>query len=419
MFKPLCKSMACLAILSPFLVACGADSDTPVNIPSEDPVSSAAGAVYAMDNGEAVNSIISYARADDGTLTLIGSTATEGQGTGPMNVASGPGGDVFDPLASNYALTMSSDNEYVFAVNAGSSEISSFSVNDDMSLTHVSTVDSGGAAPVSIATAGATVFVANTNTGVGNIAPFSVGADGALSSAGDSLVLNGRPTAIVFGPDDNTLVAALVDTNQLQVFSVSDTALTQTQLYDYPAPPDDRNVANPFGLSAFERGGANYLLVGEARVFDATGNPAPQTSSVSTFSLSGGAVTLLSRDVRADTDGDDSVGPLTSCWAITNASGTLGFTANTFSNNLSSFSLDDSGNAALSVSAAYQDPAEDFNDIGLSDQIVIGSWVYQMAAASADVIAFQIDAATGALTEIDRESGDLSLLGGNQGITGF
>ncbi len=412
------RHIVSLALLSPILVACSSsDDDDSAGTPLDG--SAIVGAVYAMDNGETVNNIVAYARANDGSLSLVGSTATEGQGTGPNNVASGPGGDTVDPLASNYSLQMSSDNQFLFAVNAGSDQISSFSVNADMSLTHVSTVASGGGDPVSIATSGSTLFVANTNTGVGDIAPFSIGADGTLSSAGESIALNGRPTAIVFSPDSNSLVAALVDTNQLQVFSVSGTSLSQTQLFTYPSSPEGRNVANPFGLSAYERGGAEFLLVGEARVFDADGNAAPQTSSVSTFSLSGGAVTPVNLDMRTDADNDDTVGPITSCWAITNDDGTLGFTSNTFSNNLSSFTLDDSGNATLSVSAAFQDPAEDFNDVGFTDQMAIGSRVYQLAGASGEIIVFEADATTGALTEIDRESSGLSLLGGNQGITGF
>ncbi|OED44635.1 hypothetical protein AB833_01210 [Chromatiales bacterium (ex Bugula neritina AB1)] len=380
--------------------------------------SNAVGAVYAMTNAADTNTVVAYARAADGTLTLIGSAATEGQGSGPTNVASGPGGNAIDPLASNYALVMSTDNRFVFAVNAGSDEVSSFIVNSDFSLSHVSTVASGGSAPVSIATIDNAIFVANSNAGVGTITSFTVSETGALTSAGGEVTLAGRPTAISLTKDKNTLIATLVDTLQLQVYSVANTALTETSLFSYPAPPEGRNVANPFGLDTFEHNGAQFAIVADARVFAVNGTePDPQTSSVTTFSVSGGQLSIVSDDIRADDDGDDSVGPITACWAVTNADGTMAFIAKTNDNSITSYNLNESGEAVLSASTAFAEDG-DFTEDGLTDQFVIGNVVYQLVSAAGSVLSLSINADTGVLTEIDRDT-DLSLVGGNQGITGF
>ena len=80
------------------------------------------GGVYVMSNGQGQvpgneqgpNSIISYAQADDGTLQMIGSFATGGNG-GDYD-----GGEGLDPLISAYAITKTLDNRFVLAVNAGS-----------------------------------------------------------------------------------------------------------------------------------------------------------------------------------------------------------------------------------------------------------------------------------------------------------
>jgi len=60
-----------------------------------------------------------------------------------------------NPLASQDPLITSKDNRFLFAVNAGSESISSFSINDDSTLTaaslNVSTSGSSGAQnPVSL-----------------------------------------------------------------------------------------------------------------------------------------------------------------------------------------------------------------------------------------------------------------------------
>jgi hypothetical protein len=380
-----------------------------------------AGAVYAMTNAETTNSIVSYGRNADGTLTFISTTNSGGQGTGPTNVPSGPGGNTFDPLASNYAVVMSEDNEFVFAVDAGSDEVSSFSVNDDYSLTHVSTVSAGGTAPVGLATVNNMVYVLNSNTGMGSLNGFTFDATtGALSAiSGSDRALTGRATAIRFAKNESQLVVAEVNTNRIHVFGVNGNTLSSAPTtYQYPTPTDpQRNVQNPFGLETVVQGGNQVVIIAEARVFDQSGTAGPQTSSVGTFTLaSDGTLTPVSSDVRIDTDGDDTTGPTAACWVVANENGTEAFTTNTFGNSLSTFDITSSGEANLSQSAAFQETGA-FEEDGLTDAAVVGNYVYQMAAASGTIVSLAIQG-NGALTEIDRDV-NLPTTGGSQGVAGF
>lgn len=102
------------------------------------------------------------------------------------------------------------------------------------------------------------------NAGGGNTAPLPVDAYGSLPSAGCSIDLNSCPTAAVFSADNNSPVTIFVDPNQIQIFSVSGTALAQTKLFPYPTSPEGRNVVNLFWLSSYECGGAGITLVSEA-----------------------------------------------------------------------------------------------------------------------------------------------------------
>ena len=84
----------------------------------------AAGAVYTLTNAPGGNAVIAFRRAADGALTSIGTFATGGLGAG--------GG--VDPLVSQYAVVLSGDHDALFAVDAGSDQVSSFRVNADGSL---------------------------------------------------------------------------------------------------------------------------------------------------------------------------------------------------------------------------------------------------------------------------------------------
>ncbi len=80
--------------------------------------SSAGGAVFVMTNAADHNQIIAYKRAADGSLQEVRTYWTEGRGSG----------GVTDPLASQGSLTLGQDRPLLFAVNAGSGDISVFPI---------------------------------------------------------------------------------------------------------------------------------------------------------------------------------------------------------------------------------------------------------------------------------------------------
>src|ERR1700722_18722547 len=77
------------------------------------------GAVFVMTNAADRNEVISFSRAADGSLQEGHRFATGGRGSGGNN----------DPLESQGSLTVSHDHTLLFAVNAGSGEISVFGVH--------------------------------------------------------------------------------------------------------------------------------------------------------------------------------------------------------------------------------------------------------------------------------------------------
>src|SRR5438067_3087343 len=72
-------------------------------------------AVYALSNQVAGNAVAVFTRAADGTLSAAGTIATGGTGTGAG-------------LGSQGAVALSDDGRWLFAVNAGSNDVSVFAV---------------------------------------------------------------------------------------------------------------------------------------------------------------------------------------------------------------------------------------------------------------------------------------------------
>ena len=93
-------------------------------------------AVFVMTDSVEANQIIAYSRAADGSLVLGNHYATGGRGSGGTT----------DPLGSQGSLTLSQDRSLLFAVNAGTGNLSVFRVSG-ASLDLVQVASSGGSAP--------------------------------------------------------------------------------------------------------------------------------------------------------------------------------------------------------------------------------------------------------------------------------
>src|SRR5438552_16196201 len=78
-------------------------------------------AVFVQTDDPAGNSIVAYARHDDGTLTFAGTYATGGNGGRAAGAA-------VDPLASQGGLVYDANHALLLAPNAGSNTVSVFGV---------------------------------------------------------------------------------------------------------------------------------------------------------------------------------------------------------------------------------------------------------------------------------------------------
>ena len=136
----------------------------------------APGAVYALTN-QSANGVATFARGADGSLTWSGSVSTGGTGAG-------------SGLGSQGALALSDDGRWLFAVNAGSNDVSAFRVTAS-GLELTSRVSSGGVRPISLTVHGNVLYVLNAG-GDGNISGFTIGTDGELAAiSGSTRALSG------------------------------------------------------------------------------------------------------------------------------------------------------------------------------------------------------------------------------------
>lgn len=169
------------------------------------------GAVFVMANGAERNEIISLRRSENGGLQRVGVFATGGRGSG---------GNI-DPLESQGSLTLSKDRTLLFAVNAGTGDISVFRVFGAV-LARTQRISAGGSEPVAIAQHGRLVYVLNAG-GSSDVVGFNL-ANGQLTRIPNStrfLSTNASGAAsLAFSPDGKFLAVSEKLTNRIDVFQV-------------------------------------------------------------------------------------------------------------------------------------------------------------------------------------------------------
>lgn len=172
----------------------------------------APGAVFIMNNSAKKNEVIQYARLATGALVEVRTVATGGRGSG----------GVTDPLESQGALALSQDHSMLFAVNAGSGDISSFLVFPT-GLELLGRVPSGGASPVAIAIYGNLLYVLNSGVS-SNVTGFEIEATGELRQIPDSTRFLSTNTSgaasISFSADGKFFAVTERLTNNLDTFNV-------------------------------------------------------------------------------------------------------------------------------------------------------------------------------------------------------
>ncbi len=267
----------------------------------------APGAVYALANVAGGNAVAMYSRGADGRLSWSGSVSTGGAGTGAS-------------LGSQGALALSDDGRWLFAVNAGSNDVSAFRVTP-RGIELTGRVASGGIRPISVTVHGDVLYVLNAG-GDGNISGFRVGNDGALAPlAGSTRPLSGSgvgPAQVSFSPTGAWLVVTEKTTNRLDIYAVGSDGLVSGVNTAASAG------GTPFG---FAFGHRDELFVSEA------------AGSASSYIVGTAGLTVASGAVLTHQGAP--------CWAVVTENGRYGYTANAQGGSISGFAIASDGSINL------------------------------------------------------------------------
>jgi 6-phosphogluconolactonase (cycloisomerase 2 family) len=338
----------------------------------------AAGAAFAMTNSSKDNRIVEYRRAPDGTLTRAGSVSTGGVGIGVDLDTQGP-------------LRLSADNRYLYAVNAGSDDVSVFSVHGAR-LSLEQKIDAGDE-PTALTVHDGLVYVLDGSVASNSIRGFRAGADGRLTPIAGSIQPLSSPIAvpgdIEFSPDGSLLLVTEKTTaltrdpqTALDAFRVDANGVAG------PARRDPSHGVRPFAL-AFR--GNNQVLVGES------------------FDAGEGRGAMSSYQVGADTS-LDVISPSVpnqqtdTCWVVVTADGRFAYTANFGTSTISSYRIADDGTIELNEgSAAFLGPQTQPVDLA---QTADSSYLYVLLRGTGVVSQFRVGS-DGALTPIGTPAGGL------------
>jgi 6-phosphogluconolactonase (cycloisomerase 2 family) len=279
--------------------------------------SPAAERLYIQTNSTGENEIVVFNRSADGTLLPGGRFRCDGFGTG---VTIGPAAAAINSQGS---VALSADGQYLFAVNAGSNDLSSFAVIE-AGLRLVGKVPSGGPGPVSIGVYGTQLYVVD-KFGIGGITGFTIEPAGQLSRLADSrrpLSDKGVEAAQVsFTPDGRFLIVTERATDRIVTYRIGPDGL--------PGQPESVKSSGPepFGFAFDPKG---RLIVSEA--FD----DAPAGSAVSSYQLdSSGSPVVISGSVP--THGTAA------CWIAITPNGNYAYTSNAVSGTISGFRIECDG----------------------------------------------------------------------------
>jgi 6-phosphogluconolactonase len=228
-----------------------------------------------------------------------------------------------DPLGSQGSLVLSRDHSHLFAVNAGSGELSVFRVEGDLLSLEDKEV-SGGSEPVSVTQHGNLVYVVNAG-GNGNVVGFRW-QNGQLTEISNSTrflsASNSAPGSIAFSPDGKFVAVSEKQTSKLDVFNVQGDGTLSLAVVTPSAGPGE------FAISFAPNGTALVSETGPAGGVDA--------SAISSYAL------LASGSLSPISTSAPTLGAAT-CWQATTPDGRFVYTANSGTSTISGFSIGANG----------------------------------------------------------------------------
>lgn len=339
------------------------------------------GGVFAETNDATANAVVAFARHADGSLTYVANYSTGGQGIY----------GAVDPLQSQYAVALTPDRKFLFAVNAGSNSVAAFEVRHD-GLRPIGTVATGGTTPVSIAATNHVAYV--LNKGSNSVTGFQIEHGRLRAEARWTRSLStgaGGAAAIRFDPEARLLAITERTSNTIDVFTVRENGELSHQSVSSRAAGN-----TPFG-------------------FDWT----PRRDLVASEAGSGTASSYIASRAGALTPTSGS--PMSTqqaapCWLITTHDGRFAYVANAGSSSITGFAI--APNGALSILAPVTGalPAGSTPlDLDVSRD---SKYLYVLKAGSNSIGAFHVNA-DGTLTSLADGIGGLPTKSGQMGIAAY
>ena len=361
-------AMLLLPLLAGFTTPARADDDT----------GGARRAVYTITNAADGNEVVVFRRANDGSLVHHETVSTGGLGTGAG-------------LGSQGAVILNKNGRWLFAVNAGSNQISVLRVRQNgLELTDV--VDSGGVRPISLTIHNRILYVLNAGAS-GNISGFRLAEDGTLEALDGSTqpLSNGgsgdapQPAQISFSPNGNVLVVTEKMTNRIDVYEV------KNKIAGAPVTHDSAGMT-PFGFAFDKR---KHLIVSEAF------GGAPNASALSSYRVARNTFETRSASVGTT--------QTAACWVVISKNGKYAYTTNAGSGSISSYTINRDGMISLlEAQAGLTGDGSSPIDMALSKN---GKYLYAAAAASSEITIFmaQADGSLESLGAVSVPAGSLGL----------
>src|SRR5919112_891954 len=314
----------------------------------------ASGAVYVQTNA-APNEVIAFHRADDGSLDLIGSVATGGDGDGTPH------------LQSQGSVALTRDGQYLLVTNAASGDLSVFSVAADGSIEFRERVHTGST-PRSVDESDGLVVV--LNTGEPGLASFRMHDEGIAAVEGSDQALDtsdADPAQVAFSPDGSMVVITQRGTDSIVTYEVTadDTFGASSEVAS--------EGPTPYGF-AFTSGGT--LIVTEA--FGAEKGAA----AASSYTIEDGSLAARTSSVG---NGRSEI-----CWAVITPDDRFAFTTNFADGAVSRYAIAADGSLALEDATAgiALDGMTGLRDEDLSSD---GQFLYAINADDGHIYGWSVD----------------------------
>jgi 6-phosphogluconolactonase len=354
-----------------------------VGAPKADDDRGIVGGVFTETDDPTDNAVVAFARRADGSLRYIANYPTGGQGLGGANTA--------DPLQSQYAVVLTPDHRYLYAVNAASNSVAAFAVKHN-GLEALGTYASNGTTPVSLAATDRVLYV--LNKGTNTVTGFGIehGRLVAQSRWTRSLSPNASGAAAIrFDHDAHLLAVTERVSNSIDVFTVRDGQLSTTPVLTQSAG------AVPFGFDWTPR---HQLVASEAGSGSASSYAAFRNGSLA---------------VRSAAISTKQSAP---CWLIATRDGRFVYTANAGSNSVTGFTVSPTGTLAIltasgmtGVLGAGATPL----DLDVSQD---SKYLYVLKAGVNSIGAFVVNQ-DGSLTNLADGVGGLTNRNGQMGIAAY